>query len=100
MFLNKTYQNLCKAIHSTVYVIMFSDYIPPGQRSCLIIKFLFIKMFHSSARYELMLLFMLPLVCSSKLTNTKDHVVITAARYDDSGLVNIIYICCGDVIYD
>ena len=79
---------------------MFSDYIPPGQRSCLIVKFLFIKMFHSSARYELMLLFMQLIVCSSKLKNTEDHLVITDACFDYSRLVNVINICCGNVIYD
>ena len=79
---------------------MFSDYIPPGQRSCLIIKFLFIKMCHSSARYELMLLFVLLTVCSSKRKNTEDRVVITDACFDYSRLLNIIYICSGNVIYD
>ena len=47
-----------------------------------------------------MLLFILLIVCSSKLTNTEDHVVITNARLDDSRLVNIVYICCSNVIHD
>ena len=100
MLLNKTYLNLCKVIYSTVHVIMYSDYIPPGQRSCLIIKFMFIKIFHSSARHGLMLPYMLLLVCSSQLTNTEDHVMITNVRFDDSGLANIVGICFGTVIHD
>ena len=47
-----------------------------------------------------MLLLMLLLACSTKLTNIEDQVVITNARFDDSRLINIVCNCCGNVTYD